>query len=230
MRAERSEAIKLRLQGKSYGEIQSLLKVPKSTLSGWLSTIVLSSTAQGRINERTRKKSLEGLLKLNRQQTTKAIKRARSIQKEATSKINTLSRENLLFVGIALYWAEGYKRLIIKNGRVRTFHPISMTNSDPELIRIFVRFLREICEVPTRKIKASLRLYKHINEENALRYWSSKTAIPFENFGKTYYGISRASLGKRPFNRLPYGTIQARVADTALFHRIIGWIEGLKNK
>ena len=48
------------------------------------------------------------------------------------------------------------------------------------------------------------------------------------NFHKTYYGVSKSSLGKRPFNQLPHGVIQIVVADTILFHRIMGYIEGIK--
>jgi hypothetical protein len=34
----------------------------------------------------------------------------------------------------------------------------------------------------------------------------------------------------RPKNRLPYGTIQVIVANTKLFHRLMGIIDGVKER
>ena len=36
-------------------------------------------------------------------------------------------------------------------------------------------------------------------------------------------------MGKRPFNRLPFGVIQVRISNTNLFHKIMGWIEGVRS-
>lgn len=230
MRTDKSKAIKLRLGGKSYSEIQKLLGgISKSTLSNWLGNIILSSEAQGIIKKRFREKSLVGLLNRNKNQTYLAVERKRKIQLEAMTEINKISKENLFFIGLALYWAEGYKRPIIKNGREVTYHPISLTNSDVKLIKIFLEFLQKICNVPIEKIKANIRIFKHLNEQEVLNYWIKETGIPKQNFTKTYLGISRSSMGKRPFNRLPFGVVQIRIGDTKLFHRIIGWINGLKN-
>ena len=58
---------------------------------------------------------------------------------------------------------------------------------------------------------------------------SSSVDVDKEKFGKSYYGVSKSSQGKKPFNILPYGTIQIRVNNTELFHRIMGWIDGTKD-
>lgn len=231
MRDDRGKAVRLRLQGKSYSEIQKTLDgISKSTLSAWLKGVVLSDAPLSRLRERTREKSLRGLLRRNRLQTVLAVGRRNERLKLAKAEIKHISLDNLFYIGLALYWAEGYKRPIIKNNREVTFHPISLTNSDPKLVRIFIEFLIRICKVLPEKIKASVRIFQHLNESNALNYWSKTTGIPLKNFTKTYVGTSRSSMGKRPFNRLPYGIIQIRMNDTSLFHRIIGWIEGLKSK
>lgn len=230
MRTDKALAIKLRLSGKSYSEIQKVLKgISKSTLSEWLKDVVLSDSARSRILKRSKEKSFQGLLKRNKNQTILAIKRRDEIQKFAASEIKNISLKNLFFIGLALYWAEGYKQPIRKNGREVTYHPISITNSDPNLIKIFLRFLREFCKISEEKIKISLRIFKHLNEKEVISFWIKITGIPEKNFQKTYLGISKSSVGKRPYNRLPYGVIQIRINDTKLFHKIIGWIEGLKN-
>ena len=228
MRKDKQTALKLRLNGLSYSEINRVLGVPKSTLSGWFSNLVISKERRERIEKRTRKKSILALIKHNKEQAKLAIKRASDIRKQAGEELVMLVKNDLLILGSALYWAEGYKRPIIRNNREVTHHVVSMTNSDPFLIKVFLKFLRDYCQVPEEKIKASIRIYEHQNESLLLNYWQKETQIPMQNFKKTYYGVSKSSLGRRPFNRLLYGTIQVVVADTRLFHRIMGYIEKMK--
>ena len=228
MRRDRQAALALRLSGKSYGEIRQALGVPKSTLSGWFSDIVLSERLRERIERRGQKQAIAILLQHNKNQTTLAVARAARTRQEAAGAIRNPSPRELLLLGVVLYWAEGYKRPLRRNGRTLTHHVVSLTNSDPYLVKAFLRFLRESCGVPNGKIKASLRIFEHQNENTLLRYWQKETGIPPHNFKKSYVGISKSSAGKRPFNQLPFGVIQIVVADTALFHRIIGYIEGIK--
>jgi len=228
MRKDRESALKMRLSGKSYSEISKALEVSKSTLSAWLGKIELPLLVREEMYKRTNKKALEALLHHNKGQTTVAVKRMREIRKISAQTISNLTCQDLLMLGIALYWAEGYKRVKMVRGREVTSHPISLTNSDPALVKCFLRFIREICEVSDHKIKASIRVFEHQNEKHLLDFWRKETNIPKDNFKKTYYGISKSSEGKRPFNRLEYGVIQISIADTNLFHKIMGYIEGIK--
>lgn len=231
MRTDRHKAIRMRLEGKSYSEIQRVLMgISKSTLSLWLKDVILSDDASKKIRERTRERSLRGLLKRNKNQTALAIRRRDQAQKSARAEIKNISYENLFFIGIALYWAEGYKRPKMKNGRELTGHPISLTNSDPKLVKTFIEFLIKVCKVPRERITANVRIFQHLNEISTLKYWSETLGLSLKNFTKTYVGTSRSSMNKKPFNRLPYGVIQIRINNTPLFHRIIGWIDGVKSK
>lgn len=229
MRADKHQALKLRLAGKSYHEIGKSLGVPKSTLSGWFSNLILSSRAEQRLAKRVRMGSMRGLLKRNKDQTRLARARAKRIRELAAQEVAQLDQTGLKLVGIALYWAEGYKRPVVRNGREATYHSVALSNSDPALVALFLRFLREICDVTDDSIAAEIRIYQHINANRALNYWKNVTKLPTDNFRKSYYGISKSSLGKRPFNRLPYGTVMIRVNNTALYHKIMGWIQGLIN-
>ena len=227
MRKDKQGALKLRLSGYSYNQIVLELGVPKSTLSGWFSGLNLSSGAREKIAKRVHEASLRGLIKRNKNQTQLAVKNMRSIRTASKREIKELTLNELKLIGTALYWAEGYKRPLIRNGREATYHAVALTNSDPKLISMFLRFLREVCGVPNENINADIRIYEHMNEKELLSFWQKVTDIPVKNFGKVYYGVSKSSLGKRPYNRLPYGTVMIRVNRTNLFHKIIGWIEGL---
>lgn len=229
MNPVRSRALRQRLSGKSYNEIQKALGVPKSTLSGWLKNIVLSDAARNRLASRARIGSAT-LIKRNKMQTHEAEQRAREVQVLAKGKIPILTKRDLQIVGPVLYWAEGYKRLKVKDGRERMSHTISFVNADSEMVAVFVRFLREVLNVSSDKIRLSMRLYPHINEDEARSHWIKATGLSSERFFKTTYLVSGASKGVRPYNRLPWGTLQVEVCDTAKFHHLIGMIEGVKEK
>lgn len=230
MRGDKEKALALRFRGYSYNEIQKCLGIPKGTLSGWFSGLVLSEKAQNRLKKRVQDGSLKGLIKRNKLQTHKARQLARSIRYIATREINYLSQRELLLIGTALYWAEGYKKSIVKNGRELTSHTISFSNSDPVMIKLFLKFLKDILGIEEIKIHAHVRIFQHLNETTTFNYWHKVTGLPKENFYKFYYGISKSSGGKRPYNRLPYGTIQLVVGDTKKFHKIMGWIEGMQKQ
>lgn len=227
MRQDYEKALLLRLKGYSYNEINQLLGAPKATLSGWFSGLPLSEKAQQRIRRRSKEGSLKGLLKRNRIQTHAARERATMMRKETRSQIGRLNQKDLLLIGAALYWAEGYKRPVVRNGKQRTYHAISFSNADPVMVRVFLAFLQNVIHIPKARIRAGIRIFRHINENEALQYWQMVTGLPIGNFHKTYYGVSKSSLGKRPYNRLPHGTVQIRIGDTKNFYRIMGLIDGI---
>ena len=227
MRKDKNRALKLRLKGKSYNEIHRELGIPKATLSNWFADLVLPKKALQRIDYRVSQRSYKKLIERNKRQTYLAIQRARDLKLKARSEIKNISSQHLRFIGIALYWAEGYKRFVVVKGRKRTYHPVSLSNSDQLFIKVYLRFLREICGVRNDHIMANIRIYDHMDQNYLLDYWSKITKLPRNNFGKTYYGVSISSKRKRPYNRLKYGTIQIRVNNTQLFYKIMGWIEGI---
>lgn len=229
MEPVRARAFKLRVAGKSYNEINRTLGVPKSTLSGWFRHIVLSDKARSRLVARSNL-GTERLIKRNKMQTQRAEERARRIQTEGQKLIGPLSKQDLLIIGSVLYWAEGYKRLKIRGGKARMGHTISFVNSDPEMIRAFTRFLIETLSVAGKDIRLTMRLYAHINENEARGYWRRATRLQDVRFFKTTYLISGASKGARPYNRLPWGTLQVEVCDTSKFHYLLGMIEGVKKQ
>ena len=192
--------------------------------------MVLSDTAEARLKARVVRGTRHAFLKRNKMQTKHAEARAKLSQGEGKKRIKKLNNNDLLLIGAALYWAEGYKRLKIREGKERMDHKIGFVNADGQMIFIFIRFLQEVLKVPTDRIRVNMRLYPHINEAEALSYWMNVTRLPKQQFWKTTYPISSASKKIRPFNRLPWGTLQIEVCDTKKFHHILGLIEGVKAK
>jgi hypothetical protein len=225
----KEKALRLRLKGLSYNEINRALGVPKSTLRSWMGEVVLSDNARARLAQRVKDGTLRGLVKRNKLQTHLAWQRAKVMQTKGRSDIgNSFTAREVALIGVALYWAEGYKRLKVRAGKHIPSHTIQLVNADPGMIRAFIHFLKVIYKIPDRKITLAMRLYDHINEQEAMTFWQRITGLPKECFRRSTYLVSISSKRKRPFNRLPYGSLQVEVADTKKFHHIIGSIEGMK--
>lgn len=227
MRTDKFKAYKLRVQGRSYNEISSLLKVPKSTLSTWFSDLDIPEEAKQRLADRVAKTSLRGLIARNKNQTQLAEARSKKHKGDGEELLGTMNKRDLLVMGTSLYWAEGYKRPIVRKGRTITSHRVSLTNSDPDLVCMFIRFLKEVCEVSEEKIKIWIRVFEHQDEAYILNFWQRKCKIPHSNFKKTLQVVSISSQRKKPFNSLPLGVAQVSVSDTSLYHKIMGLISGM---
>ncbi len=217
------EALELRSHGKSYLEIKKALGIPKSTLSGWFKDLEFSSKVQGILQEKGRV-AKEQFVKFNRQRTEIIKDENQKIVKQAMENIRQLSRYELILIGVALYWAEGYK--IEKQKRTPQ---ICFVNSDPYMIALFLRFLREIIGAQEEKLKPTIHLYIDTDKKAIVNFWSKITRIPKKNFHFVNQ-ISRASKGKRSFNALPFGTLKLVFSGRQNSFRVKGWIDALKNQ
>lgn len=219
------------MAGRSYNEITRLLKIPKSTLSTWFADLEIPNESKKRLRARVHAASMRGLLVRNKNQTILAQARAKEARANGEDIIKNLNKRDLLIIGAALYWAEGYKRPVTVNGIIKTSHRVSLTNSDPDLVAIFIRFLKDICTVPDEKINIWVRYFEHQDPVYLTDFWQKRCGIPLSNFRKTLQTVSISSQRKRSYNSLPFGVVQISVGDTSLYHKIMGLISGIaKNK
>ena len=80
----------------------------------------------------------------------------------------TMNDMKLFGVGIGLYWGEGNKK---------NRNSIRLGNTDPELIKTFIEFLRKIFNIREEKLKFSLQIFSDIPPAAALDFWSKKLNI-----------------------------------------------------
>jgi hypothetical protein len=226
MRKDKLIAIQLRKKGNSYSQIKEILKIPKSTLSYWLRDLKISEDAQEKIMQRSHNASIAGLLKRNKNQTILAKQRADEIRAQAKGETRELLDNPLFISGVSLYWAEGYK----KGAYGSKWKGVDFANSDPETIKLMMKFFKKICGVKTEKFRIQLMVHHNVNIKKALCHWSKITKLSRCQFMKVSRVISKSSKGKRNRNSLIYGTVHIRICDVKLFFRIIGWIDGLKEK
>ena len=122
----------------------------------------------------------------------------------------TFKEEYLRIAGIMLYWAEGTLR-----GGI-----VDFANSNPEMIRIFLRFLREICGVKEERLRIYLYAYSYQDIKAIKRYWHRVTEIPISQFTKPYVRKDNPNLSRR---KLPYGLVHVRYNDKRLLELIKNW-------
>ena len=211
---EQEQARFLRRKGMSLNDIVREIDVSKASVSLWVRNIELSDQQKKKIS--THGRNVESIEKRRQNRINNTLQRHRLIIDTAKEKIQTLSKQELLLVGAALYWGEGGKT---NKGMAR------ISNSDPNVIQFMMRFFKEVFDVPQKKFRGHVHTFSHLNAERAERYWSKVSKIPRSQFYKTYSKPSIASKGKK--DTLPYGTFQIYVCDTTIFLTIKGWIERL---
>jgi hypothetical protein len=115
-----------------------------------------------------------------------------------------------------LYWAEGSKRR----------NDVEFTNSDPDMMRQFVEFLRRSYAVASE----DLRLTVNVHLDNGLglseieEWWLRRLALGRQSLGShTVNRYSKASSQTR--RGLPYGTARVVVHSTFIVQSIYGAIQ-----
>ena len=213
---ERDKAIELRRQGKTFSEILKEIPVSKGSLSYWLKGIRLTPEQLTRIeykNEKIKAKFIE----FNQLRRLQSERKKGVITNAATREIGILSKRELKLLGIALYWAEGHK----SGARSADF-----VNTDPAMIKLMMRWFREICEVKEEQFRIRISIHNPAVAEKARVYWSEITRLPLAQFTKIYTKLSPTS--KRKVGKLaPNGICAIRISDINLITKIRGWINGL---
>lgn len=220
---DRAKAIALRKKGKSYREIVREVKVAKSTLSLWLRDVELSKKQ----NQRLSRKKLEAGRRGGIAQTNKRIRITKEIKEQAKEEISkiVIDAKTLWLMGIMLYWAEGAKA---KETSPST--GVKFGNSDPQMVKLFVKWLIEICKIPANDIK--YELYIHENSANRLdkvkAYWARNLDSNIGNFQTVYFKKNIIRTNRKKIGENYFGLLNVVVRkSTYLNRKISGWIEGI---
>jgi len=212
---EKVKARALRKKGYSINRIVKEAGLTKSSVSLWVRDIVLTKAQKKKLSENGR--SVESVERRRTVRLFNEQAKRQIVFDKAKEDYLRISLEELKLIGIILYLGEG-----AKSARSMA----RLANSDPSVIKIMMRFFREICKVEESKFRAHIHTFSHSDVERTEKYWSKITGIPRDQFFKTYTKASSASLQKR--NKLPFGTLDITVCDTKLFLTIAGWIDKIK--
>lgn len=142
-----------------------------------------------------------------------SIKRKRLAEEKAESEAEKLifslsKKEKTIFLS-ALYWGEGSKA------------DFGLSNTDPNLIKIFIKGLEEIFGVSRDRLSISVRIYEDVDRQKALNFWSKITGISANHF------ISVNVLEGKKKGKLPYGMCRVRIKKGG---NMLKYITALRNQ
>jgi hypothetical protein len=195
----RAQARELRAQGFSYNEITARLGVSKSSVSLW----VRDPPRHPRLSyEENRRRSAEGARRYwADERQARAAQRADEVA-AASSDVGNLTDREVIIAGAIAYWCEGAKRKT-RRGTER----VVFVNSDPALIRFFLRFLAT-AGVDHGDLTFRVHIHESADVEASQQFWLDLTgAFPSQfrrptikrhnpktlrtNVGEGYHGCLR---------------------------------------
>jgi hypothetical protein len=164
--------------------------------------ILVERAANGLIKGRTMNANIRREVRLRSQEEGRALARR---------------CEPLHLAGCLLYWAEGS----------RARNQLRFTNSDPEMVRFFVRFLRTYFDIRAENIRITCNLFTdHVARQYEIeQYWVDVAGLSRASLNlSTVNTYSKYSQKKRR-NKLPFGTCRVSVSRTQLTQHIFGAIQ-----
>ena len=121
--------------------------------------------------------------------------------------LSTKDRE-LLVAGTMLYYGEGAK----------TGTTVDLANSDPNILKLFLKFLRNICGTDERRLRFYLYCFSNQNKVQLIKFWCKYLGISKNNFTKPYVRNTRQGNISR---KMPYGVLHIRYSDKKLLNKIL---------
>ena len=118
-----------------------------------------------------------------------------------------------------LYWAEGSKQK-----PTNVSQGVKFSNSDPAMIRLFLRWLAVIAKIPLEDIKCELYIHRTGDALKAIHYWN-KYLVPLK-IRSVYYKKNKISTHRKNIGVGYNGLVRLTVRkSTNLNRKITAWIE-----
>ena len=216
---QRIQARNLRKKGFGINEISRKIDISKRTVSRWCSTIKLTRQQEKILWQRSKTRYFENFKKYCEKRKEKTLIKIENLKKKGINEVGKISKKEFFLSGVALYWAEGFKK----------DHRLGFANSDPGMIKFFLKWLKN-CGIEKESVR--LRVGINITYKNRIKnienYWAKITNIPIAQFNKTFY---QKTIWKKEYENKDnyYGVLRIRVnKSTDFLRKIKGWIEGLK--
>jgi len=212
---DRQKAIQLRIKGKSYSQIKKIIGVSKSTLSYWLKDHPLSE-------ERIRELKLDPrrIEKYRATRLRQKQERFNKVYQEEKKNLLPFTMRDLFIAGLFLYWGEG-----TKTSEAR----LSVSNTNPAVLKFFITWLRKVFNVPLKKIKIYLHLYSNMSTKREMDFWSKTLSIPLNQFQKPYIKIS-SSKNINHKGVFGHGTCNVIVGDARLREKVLANLKIIEDK
>lgn len=192
--------------GKSLYDIKSDLGVPKSTAFRWLKGIKNPKTLP-----------FEDRIKIAQKLGVMRLKQLKAERNELY-KVDTKKEVDEVYVNrdlekavlSMLYWAEGAK----------TFGVLQFSNTDPNLVKLFLTLLRKNYQIDESRLRVQLHLHYYHPRIKTKEFWSTLLDIPINQFNKI--ANKPRSVGKR-FRKNSWGICGLRYNDREVLARVVNF-------
>ncbi len=134
-----------------------------------------------------------------------------------------MTKKNLVTAGAMIYACEGTKARRDFRYANRYIYAIELTNSRPETIGLFSKFLKEILNVDWTRVRGQLFLYPDHNKEKLIQYWSEISGIPTSQFQQ----IISLTQKNSKYKPNPLGTFKIRYNNKVDFFKLQKIITGV---
>jgi len=213
---EKKKAIELRItKGLSIIQIANILKVSKGAVSLWVRDVPLTKEQREILYENSRTKNTYDARHAGAIVNKEKFSKLRDTWVEE-GKIKARDKNYLHLIGCMLYWCEGTR----KNNNNR----VTFTNANPNMMKLFVTFLRDIFKVDKEKIIVTLKHYDDIvSLKDAESYWLDILGLNSKSLRKSTLNYYIDHVGKIN-SKLKYGTCKITVYRTDIIQHIYGAI------
>ena len=211
---EREQARRLRgEQGLAIKEIARLVGVSVSSVSLWVRDVPLTAEQEAALNARNPVRNGQRLGTENNSRRCRELRVA--AQEDGRGRARAGDPDYI--AGCMLYWAEGSKR---RNG-------VTFTNADPDVVDVFLRFLRTSYGVTDDRVSLSVNcfLQNGLTVDAIQDWWLDR--LQLSAYCLRTPAINRVSSASKRLKGhiLPYGTARLTVHSTFIVQSIYGAIQ-----
>ena len=209
----KEKAIELRKKGMSIIDICNEMQIAKGTIYYWVRNVELTNE-QKKYLKSGRK---TGQAKASRAMKKKALLAREKYQEEGRKK----ARENEIdhCIGCMLYWGEGTK----------SRSSCQMTNSDVNIHKNFMKFLRKYFKIKKNKLSIRINAYLDhgLSVDDIHDYWIKELNIDGCRIHKAVIRNPEKSSfnNKRKKSKLKYGVLTVCICDVGITQHIYGAIQ-----
>lgn len=201
---EQQLARELRAQSWTLKEIAEELGVSKSSASVWVRGVDLVPKPRMRGHSGCRPHPL----------TIRKEAEIERCREEGDAFIGEVSDRDLTMFALALYAGEGSK----------TDGSVVFSNSDPVLMRIFIKWFRSHFDLDESRLRTRLCLHADLDLAAAIAFWSSVTGVPQAQFNKPYRAVVDETMRG---NRHVYGCAGVAYSSSLTHRRVMAMIEAI---
>jgi len=212
----------LRRQGRSRREIKETLGfISNSTLNQILRGEPLPPERVGPRYAESRRRAAEGVERYWAAERAAREAPRVAMSAAAATQVGELTGREVIIAGALAYWCEG-----AKSKPYRIDEQVRFTNSDPALIRFFLRFL-DHAGVPRQRLRYCVYIHESADLEAAASYWASVTAAP-DQFLRPVIKHHTPRTSRQGYNAGYYGCLRVSVTKSSeLYRQISGWAHGV---